>query len=790
MKQIVHHDRGMTLKRLAGALSLLLTIALVCGMLFPCLVPVIAESPARLAWIERAEALAATCEAPPDYDGSLWRTYHGATEEAYYDMLVRKSEEANWDLFTRAGACEPMDDTMVGEGFYRYLSYEPFMDHLTCANLLYANYDMQSWYIHPLSDSEQLLFLFLIQYYQSRPADSPLREQGFAEFARPFFSGSVRLRQCELYDWVTDGYDQGYVDCLIYTEADDYYLFECTPEDGGDPIQVLIRDYAYYDAWQPMNSREALEGPVVQTDINALMDISYGGILTSRLDVRVLNVEPVRFKVDVKYDNAREEGSIDAIITVDFERGDEEHPVDSIDDVQLTLEGLNGFMPHEAQRDLGTLTGPVEVTVRYDYYDPEGLIHPSRERPAVLFHLTGKNCKPYDYRCEMDVQPQARLFCVYLGGPGVGNADAIENAANNIESAYAGRTYDGQPLIHEKMMIPEAGNLFIEEAYAVLQSFNTDDNDITYIYIATHGERNGSKPKDNMCFPTRETKTVDGKTSYVTVTYNALLSEIEANVKGRVVILVDSCYSGKAIDTARSLSVDAKRYYIATGTTSYYSEYAPIVAGNEDTMILSYLVKKASKNYTNADCAELRTLSHETLEVLEWFITMRIWQLAYGLEFASLSNDDKAVYIAKQLFPDEVTEKMEFLKELKYNLESKLREKFAYYPNPETAIRDVIDETMDFINGLIKGANKDEPEANKKKTWFDKSRDTDWLSDKMLDALAFAWEVNEPQFYGNEDLPLIFNDPDFDDHYRLPVPLVDDAWNSYMEEAAAEEQVP
>lgn len=786
--QIIRRNHGKAFKRLADVRILLLAFALIWGTLFPCLAPALAESSARLAWNERAAELAANYEMPPDYDGSLWRTYHGATEEEYYDMLVRKSEDANWDLFVRSGVCQPMDDTMVGEGFYRYLSYEPFMDKLTCASQLYTNYDMQSWYIHPLSDSEQLLFLFLIQYYQNSPADSPLREQGFAEFARPFFSGSVRLRQCELYDWVTDGYDQGYVDCLIYTEADDYYLFECTPEDGGDPIQVLVHDYAYYDAWRPMNNREAIEGPVVETDINALMDITYGGILTSQLDVKVLNVESIKFKVDVRYENAEEEGSIDAIITVDFERGDEENPVDSIDNVQLTLEGLNGFMPHETQCDLGTLIGPVEVTVRYDYYDPEGLIHPSRSRPKVLFHLTGKNCKPYDYSCEMDVQPQARLFCIYLGGPGVGNADAIENAANNVQGAFAGRTYDGQPLIPVKMLIPKAGNPFMEDAYAVLQSFNTDENDITYIYIATHGERNGSKIKDNMCFPTLNTKTVDGKIVHVTVDYQSLLSTIKANLKGRVVILIDSCYSGKAIDTARSLSVDTKRYFVATGTTSYYSEYTPFVSPIEDTMILSYLVKKASKKYTNAECEAIRTLSHGKLEILEWYFTIRCWQLVSGLEFAAMSNEDKAVYIANQLFPDEITEKMEFLKELKYTLESKLREKFAYYPNPDTAIREVIDETMSFINGLIKGKNEDETEADQKKTWLDKSRNTDWLSDKMLDALAFAWEVNEPQFYGNEDLPLIFNDADFDDHYRLPVPLVEEtAWNSYMEEAAAEE---
>lgn len=274
-RQQVCIEHRLSVSMPIGLLALILAAALLLAVIGLCPAPANAESSAQLAWLDRLQNQEGMYEAPPSYDGSLWKTYHNATDAEYYEMFMRKSEDANWDLFARAGTCQPMDDTTVGVGFCRYLSYEPFMEHMACATTLYTNYYMQSWYIRPLPDSEHLLFLFLIQYYQTSPADSPLREQRFAEFARPFLSGSVRLTECELYDWVTDGYDQGYMDYTVYTEADDYFLFECTPEDSGEPIQVLIRDYAYYDAWRVMSGREDIKGPVFQLDINAMLGVSY-----------------------------------------------------------------------------------------------------------------------------------------------------------------------------------------------------------------------------------------------------------------------------------------------------------------------------------------------------------------------------------------------------------------------------------------------------------------------------------------------------------------------------------
>ena len=60
----------------------------------------------------------------------------------------------------------------------------------------------------------------------------------------------------------------------------------------------------------------------------------------------------------------------------------------------------------------------------------------------------------------------------------------------------------------------------------------------------------------------------------------------------------------------------------------------------------------------------------------------------------------------------------------------------------------------------------------------------------VTDRLNRAWAINSLQFYGNDELPLIFNDPDFDDHNRLPVPLEETIKDSYIEEAKAQEQTP
>ena len=138
-RQQVCIEHRLSVSMPIGLLALILAAALLLAVIGLCPAPANAESSAQLAWLDRLQNQEGMYEAAPSYDGSLWKTYHNATDAEYYEMFMRKSEDANWDLFARAGTCQPMDDTTVGVGFCRYLSYEPFMEHMACATTLYTN---------------------------------------------------------------------------------------------------------------------------------------------------------------------------------------------------------------------------------------------------------------------------------------------------------------------------------------------------------------------------------------------------------------------------------------------------------------------------------------------------------------------------------------------------------------------------------------------------------------------------------------------------------------------------
>ena len=194
-------------------------------------------------------------EAPPDHGGKLWCRYHNASIDEYYQMLSRKSAEAKWDVFDRAGSYTAMDDTRVGQGFYRYMNYEPLVSILDST----LNENVRLW-AHPLDNGHKLFNILLAEYYYNAPEDAPIRKRDYSELAASLGGGSVRLKDCELYDWVMNGYDQGCVTETTFTEMDDYYLFEVRPTEHAEPIEVLFRDYSYFDLWGEMTSREQVTG--------------------------------------------------------------------------------------------------------------------------------------------------------------------------------------------------------------------------------------------------------------------------------------------------------------------------------------------------------------------------------------------------------------------------------------------------------------------------------------------------------------------------------------------------
>lgn len=153
-----------------------------------------------------------------------------------------------------------------------------------------------------------------------------------------------------------------------------------------------------------------------------------------------------------------------------------------------------------------------------------------------------------EYTCVFDSTTESRALL--LGwNTGKDTPNAIRNDLDMMEQLFTRSYYNMQP-------VDLYGSYFDHEdiwkLLRILPMMETDGNDVTYIYLNAHGASLGFARRifrGFRAYAPGTTVTVDGKEySDTFVLYNQFLPWLARSLKGRIVLVIDACYAGTAID--------------------------------------------------------------------------------------------------------------------------------------------------------------------------------------------------------------------------------------------------
>lgn len=435
------------------------------------------------------------------------------------------------------------------------------------------------------------------------------------------------------------------------------------------------------------------------------------------------------------YSNRDKDGSFDLELEIGFSHGSGSRQSDHAENVTVYADGTNGLTPEKSIIELGDIESTVTAAVHYTYQEPEGSLHPADEHPEILIRVASENCGELNYSCEVDVQPKARYLVFYRYGNDVGFGDSIAKSADTVKGVFDGKRFDGSNVEGKLCGVNPAAGQYIDSPGNLdsLETYSTDENDITYIYVATHGVTNDHKPTSQI-----QLEKTDGH--YITV--EEILSYIDEHVSGRAVILFDNCFSGTAVKFAESSGMDPERFFIASSTTS---DTTAGTATFSNMMELAHLLGRLNDQTSgSASCQQLKDIAKHPAEiaglVLDQALVAFGKMAAFYLYSASMPNAERN--ISELLLPSEYCDQFPQLKPLKMLLDATIN-LFSLIESPGYLVRQLTHKIFPQIDSIDD------------KIWWG--------------LIAGPWQINIPQFYGNRELPLIFNDRDYDDHVRLPV---------------------
>ena len=255
----------------------------------------------------------------------------------------------------------------------------------------------------------------------------------------------------------------------------------------------------------------------------------------------------------VEYQKGGEEGVTHAKATLLHVTGNEKHDNPAAEDVVIelkaedTLELRSGSDAHVFYD--GLACGDT-YTFEFDLYcaAPRAYVERTPE-PRLTISVTSANVGRCEYTCVFDSTTEPRAL---LLGWDVENKtpNAIRNDLDMMKELFGRSYYNMQPVIQYG---PYFNHEDIWELLKILPMMETDENDVTYIYLNAHDSSLGFFAhriiRGFRAFAPGTTVTVDGEEySDTFVLYKQFLPWIARALKGRIVLVIDACYSRTAIE--------------------------------------------------------------------------------------------------------------------------------------------------------------------------------------------------------------------------------------------------
>lgn len=408
-----------------------------------------------------------------------------------------------------------------------------------------------------------------------------------------------------------------------------------------------------------------------------------------------------RLLVSVLYENRTEDGQLDANVTIGFDRGSGPNEQEAMIGLHVEIGCLRGL---ECDQSEIVWDDPVHrseerFTLHLRYKDPGALADPQNpsHRPALYLNITTLNCGHAQYRCVFDARAKARALVIYETRNAGIVQNEIESSAELVRDIYQGCVCQYQPVAVYELRNPIDWR--DRSGLGLVKELDIDDNDITYIYIATHGLHD-----DTGGFYMSPSGTVslmeDGKQS---ASIQKLVNYVKEQVKGRVVFMLDCCYSGQVFDEAIEADMTGPRYLFVSSAHGKYST-SP-TTGQKMPLAKTLQVVNNADYYTDND-------------------------VATGHNLQSVSNIlFNVVNLAVQFFLYTIGES------------------FLLMGVTLTATSDLLLDAIEYISGF-------------------ETADLEPFRDQLIEFAREPYSVNHPCVQGNLDLPILCHDPAYDDGYH------------------------
>lgn len=304
------------------------------------------------------------------------------------------------------------------------------------------------------------------------------------------------------------------------------------------------------------------------------------------------NIPAGNLKMQVQYGKPTSDGLLETFFTISYDRSENEGAPEEAKNIALTLSVSEGLeilglsAPYEIEAKNRENTYVIRlhdlmdkqnqnVSFRVKYIYSEGSDFPFRLGfPEPILSITADlrcdNAKGCTYSCEFDTKTIPRMLVIGDCPSG----EFINDIATNVrfvQECYEKLYYNGRSVEVTAFDPHDMGEgCTFMDALSTVESWETDENDVTYIYINAHGFRDAQERrvgKEYIAVPYFSGTAESGDE----ISYEDVLRYIDEHVKGHVVIMTEICYSGIMIDIAKEMGLDEEKFTLITATNKYSS---------------------------------------------------------------------------------------------------------------------------------------------------------------------------------------------------------------------------
>ncbi|MBP3312372.1 MAG: hypothetical protein J6L72_09085, partial [Butyricicoccus sp.] len=265
--------------------------------------------------------------------------------------------------------------------------------------------------------------------------------------------------------------------------------------------------------------------------------------------------------ITAEYDDRTKQGEITGEFTLECRYPeDPEGKATGAPDTVITFEGKEGLTfadgtPEKIEAGSIPCGGVYTFTLRLKY--DETLVEDKEEKeeinPILQISANSPTIGGCVYTCIFDITPKPRALLMGVNtSPYLLDAYLMQDTIDALSAEFDRFYYDKQPIsVSTSIMdVSDPGCAGFWDSMQTLKAFKPDENDVTYLYINAFTEGANGVPLSGIL-------ATEGKEK-ITVSYDEIFAWLSENIKGRVIVMADGKFAGKAVRSFSSSGLDAE----------------------------------------------------------------------------------------------------------------------------------------------------------------------------------------------------------------------------------------